>query len=711
MIDKNVKIYLFSGIVFSLFLYSFASGKTLGFVTKFVAQRLDRSRSELIVDGVRSYKESTSEVVTRVEGVQISDDDEDEFTSEDEALVDDLFLTQEIQDQPASVSEILSVQNAKSKETGVIVLPDDTGSTISVLGWSDEAVEARVRRVIDGDTIELDNGERVRYIGVDTPELNDAGAEDDECLAWTARLRNERLLANGRVFLYRDDSVDRDKYNRLLRYVYVEQNFINKTLVAEGMGRMFFCKANYKNCPVTSDFGRESEIRKAAQEAEENKRGVYSGVCGAKTHSVEDYRSHPFIDIRTSVALTPLDKGELMPEDDGIALLEQVEEPPIVVLQRELVIDSPQEPIVEQSNISQASETVEEATSTEDNENASSTMPDLIAVASSTASTTMAQRPDHLVIRQVSLAGETATDEFVELYNPTMAPINLLNYRLSKKTKSGAETNLLTTFPSFEMLASSSYLIVHPSGYDRSTVADNVYSTGQSLAINNTLILYSSYISKDNNVVADKFGWGEAGDFETAAFAVSTSKGQSYIRRWDVVNDMIVDTDNNTLDFIIATSAPRNSIVPIVLDAATTSATFMHSKMMFDARASTTLDNDLNIEDDLLLVFVSYNRENLASSSDDMIEFSSLENSGELVKITEQPYDDNASSSRIVEIYYLTNPPKGGFDVFVSPVSEFGKKIFGTVVFGNIDVDNPLSDILKKIEEDEGMQSALESVL
>ncbi|MCD4694091.1 thermonuclease family protein, partial [bacterium] len=81
--------------------------------------------------------------------------------------------------------------------------------------------EIRFKFVYDGDTILLENGEKVRYIGIDTPELNKTGKEDDECLAWEARARNMELLSQGKVTLKKDPGADKDKYGRLLRYIYV----------------------------------------------------------------------------------------------------------------------------------------------------------------------------------------------------------------------------------------------------------------------------------------------------------------------------------------------------------------------------------------------------------------------------------------------------------------------------------------------------------
>lgn len=86
--------------------------------------------------------------------------------------------------------------------------------------------------VIDGDTIELTTGERVRYIGVDTPEKG-------ECYYTEATEFNRRLVRGKRVTLTRDVT-DRDRYGRLLRYVSVSNGItssdVSRTLIRQGYG-------------------------------------------------------------------------------------------------------------------------------------------------------------------------------------------------------------------------------------------------------------------------------------------------------------------------------------------------------------------------------------------------------------------------------------------------------------------------------------------
>jgi micrococcal nuclease len=100
----------------------------------------------------------------------------------------------------------------------------DPGSANGVGG-----VQATVTRVIDGDTIDVQidgNTERIRYIGVNTPE------RDESCYQ-SATDANSVLVAGKTVSLV-SDAEDTDQYGRLLRYVYVGDLFVNKALVEQG---------------------------------------------------------------------------------------------------------------------------------------------------------------------------------------------------------------------------------------------------------------------------------------------------------------------------------------------------------------------------------------------------------------------------------------------------------------------------------------------
>ena len=86
--------------------------------------------------------------------------------------------------------------------------------------------------MIDGDTITIEGGYRVRYIGIDTPEVHpDLEAFGTE--AWQAN----RKLVEGKVVRLEQDASQTDKYGRLLRYVWVDDILVNAELVRLGLAR------------------------------------------------------------------------------------------------------------------------------------------------------------------------------------------------------------------------------------------------------------------------------------------------------------------------------------------------------------------------------------------------------------------------------------------------------------------------------------------
>jgi len=90
-------------------------------------------------------------------------------------------------------------------------------------------VQATVTRIIDGDTIDVQidgRKERVRYIGVNTPE------RDESCYQEASDANS--LLVKGKIVSLVSDAEDTDQYGRLLRYVYVGDLFVNKVLVEQG---------------------------------------------------------------------------------------------------------------------------------------------------------------------------------------------------------------------------------------------------------------------------------------------------------------------------------------------------------------------------------------------------------------------------------------------------------------------------------------------
>jgi len=125
-------------------------------------------------------------------------------------------------------------------------------------GCQSPPATARVTQVIDGDTITIEGGYKVRYIGIDTPEvyprLEVYGME-----AWQA---NRKLVEGKRVRLERDVS-DTDKYGRLLRYVYVDNVLVSGELVRQGLARAKAYPPDTKYQDYLEEM--EAEARKAGR--------------------------------------------------------------------------------------------------------------------------------------------------------------------------------------------------------------------------------------------------------------------------------------------------------------------------------------------------------------------------------------------------------------------------------------------------------------
>lgn len=121
-----------------------------------------------------------------------------------------------------------------------------------------------VARVLDGDTVEIADGRRVRYTGINAPEKT-------KCFFDRAKTENEQLVLNKKIRLEKDAS-NRDKYGRLLRYIYVldesgQEIFVNDFLVRQGFARVL---------SIPPDLKFESQFNAAADEAKFQQRGLWS---------------------------------------------------------------------------------------------------------------------------------------------------------------------------------------------------------------------------------------------------------------------------------------------------------------------------------------------------------------------------------------------------------------------------------------------------
>lgn len=131
---------------------------------------------------------------------------------------------------------------------------------------------AQVTKVVDGDTIVVNNTQTVRFVGMDTPETVDP-RRPVGCFGKEASNETKSLLSGKTVILQKDVS-DTDKYKRILRYIFLPLEngqilFVNDYLVREGFARVL-------TYPPDTKYDRQ--LRVAEKEAKENKRGLW-GKC------------------------------------------------------------------------------------------------------------------------------------------------------------------------------------------------------------------------------------------------------------------------------------------------------------------------------------------------------------------------------------------------------------------------------------------------
>lgn len=135
----------------------------------------------------------------------------------------------------------------------------------------------KITKIVDGDTVKIEmNGkvETVRLIGVDTPEVVDP-RKPVQCFGREASAKTKEWLLNRVVKVESDSTQDtRDKYGRLLLYIYRDDGlFINRELIAQGYAHEYTYDIPYKY---------QKEFKEAEMSARENQQGLWSRAACAE---------------------------------------------------------------------------------------------------------------------------------------------------------------------------------------------------------------------------------------------------------------------------------------------------------------------------------------------------------------------------------------------------------------------------------------------
>lgn len=146
------------------------------------------------------------------------------------------------------------------------------------VGKSYDYANILVKRVVDGDTLVLASGERVRLIGIDTPEIHESNklyrdSKRSQQSVSEIKAMGQRSyqftkdLVEGKAVSLEFDVERQDKYERLLAYVYLKDGrFVNAEIVKQGYASLMTYPPNVKYADL---------FLKLYQEARENKRGLW----------------------------------------------------------------------------------------------------------------------------------------------------------------------------------------------------------------------------------------------------------------------------------------------------------------------------------------------------------------------------------------------------------------------------------------------------
>jgi micrococcal nuclease len=115
-----------------------------------------------------------------------------------------------------------------------------------------------VSRVIDGDTVELSNGERVRLLGINAPELEEPFGEDAKNFLAT--------LVEGKAVSLETDLREKDEYGRKLAFLFIEGRNVNVEVVRNGMAHTFELNKIYKHV---------NDLKEAETYARNNQLGIW----------------------------------------------------------------------------------------------------------------------------------------------------------------------------------------------------------------------------------------------------------------------------------------------------------------------------------------------------------------------------------------------------------------------------------------------------
>jgi hypothetical protein len=154
--------------------------------------------------------------------------------------------------------------------------------------------------------------------------------------------------------------------------------------------------------------------------------------------------------------------------------------------------------------------------------------------------------PKHLVIAAAQIAGASSTDDFIKIFNPTGAAIDISGWKLRKRARSGTEYSIRVFAKGSVLQPQESFLWANSANGFASNIGVNTSST-ETLAVDNSIALEDT-----SSTVIDALAWGSGhmNPFvEGVAYPADPTANQILLRK--LINGIIQDTDNNAADFLI----------------------------------------------------------------------------------------------------------------------------------------------------------------
>jgi endonuclease YncB( thermonuclease family) len=166
----------------------------------------------------------------------------------------------------------------------IFLYPNKNSIPVLIQEENDKREAVFVQKVVDDNTFLLSNGQRVKLLGMDTPEKfvskkldkdTDISRMNKKTIQKLGQIVSDyikNIVEGKKVFLEKEPNYDdKDRYNRLLRWIYLEDGtFVNGKIVKDGYAQV------YEKFPVS----KLEELRNYQKEARENNRGLWGNVEG-----------------------------------------------------------------------------------------------------------------------------------------------------------------------------------------------------------------------------------------------------------------------------------------------------------------------------------------------------------------------------------------------------------------------------------------------